>query len=107
MARRCRLFRMRRISCSAANWNTPSDPTERDSGELFALRIFCRLRKQGNGELLEDDAMIAPGVEVIRVPGHNADMQCVRLSGGGEDGVFLCGFGAYDGASAVCLDHGF
>jgi len=38
----------------------------------------------GQWMLLEGDREIVPGVEVIRVPGHNADMQCVRLSGGGK-----------------------
>jgi glyoxylase-like metal-dependent hydrolase (beta-lactamase superfamily II) len=38
----------------------------------------------GKFTLLESDATIVPGVEVIRVPGHNADMQCVRITGGGK-----------------------
>ena len=51
-------------------------------------QLFAReFRADGSGGqlvLLEGDAEIAPGVELIRVPGHNADMQCVRLTGGGK-----------------------
>jgi len=38
----------------------------------------------GQWWLLEGDREVAPGVELIRVPGHTRDMQCVRLSGGGK-----------------------
>ena len=33
---------------------------------------------------MEGDRAIAAGVELIRVPGHTADMQCVKLTGGGK-----------------------
>ncbi len=39
--------------------------------------------------LLEADRAIAPGVELIRVPGHTANMQCVKLTGGGKTAFFL------------------
>ena len=32
---------------------------------------------------------IAPGVELVRVPGHTANMQCVKLSGGGKSAFFF------------------
>ncbi len=38
--------------------------------------------------MLEGDAEIVPGVELIRAPGHNADMMCVRLTGGGKTVFF-------------------
>jgi glyoxylase-like metal-dependent hydrolase (beta-lactamase superfamily II) len=38
--------------------------------------------------LLEGDAEVIPGVELIRAPGHNRDMMCVRLSGGGKTVFF-------------------
>ncbi|MGH9735348.1 MAG: MBL fold metallo-hydrolase [Candidatus Acidiferrales bacterium] len=58
-------------------------PTERDRASYFTdnyvpLKEACKL------SLLEGDRAIAPGVEVIRVPGHTAHMQCVKLSGGGK-----------------------
>jgi glyoxylase-like metal-dependent hydrolase (beta-lactamase superfamily II) len=59
------------------------NPTERDRASYFSdnyvpLQEACKL------SLLEGDRAIAPGVELIRVPGHTADMQCVKLSGGGK-----------------------
>jgi glyoxylase-like metal-dependent hydrolase (beta-lactamase superfamily II) len=39
--------------------------------------------------LLEADRAIAPGVELIRVPGHTANMQCVKLTGGGKTAFFI------------------
>jgi glyoxylase-like metal-dependent hydrolase (beta-lactamase superfamily II) len=58
-------------------------PTERDRASYFddnyvPLKEACKL------SLLEGDRAIAPGVELIRVPGHTANMQCVKLSGGGQ-----------------------
>ena len=38
--------------------------------------------------MLDGDAEIVPGVELIRVPGHNRDMMCVRLTGGGKTVFF-------------------
>ena len=39
--------------------------------------------------LVEGDLEIAPGVELIRAPGHILDMMMVRLSGGGKTALFL------------------
>ncbi len=39
---------------------------------------------RGKLALIEGDREIVPGVEVIVVPGHTANMQCVKLSGGGK-----------------------
>ena len=36
-----------------------------------------------------ETAEIVPGVEVVRVPGHTANMQCVKLTGGGKTAFFL------------------
>jgi glyoxylase-like metal-dependent hydrolase (beta-lactamase superfamily II) len=58
-------------------------PTERDRASYFDDN-YVPLKDSGALSLLEGDAVIAPGVEVIRVPGHTANMQCVRLTGGGK-----------------------
>jgi glyoxylase-like metal-dependent hydrolase (beta-lactamase superfamily II) len=39
--------------------------------------------------LLESDSVVAPGVELIRVPGHTANMQCVKLTGGGQTALLF------------------
>jgi glyoxylase-like metal-dependent hydrolase (beta-lactamase superfamily II) len=59
------------------------NPSERDRASYFADN-FVPLQEAKKLSLLEGDRAIAPGVELIRVPGHTADMQCVKLSGGGK-----------------------
>jgi glyoxylase-like metal-dependent hydrolase (beta-lactamase superfamily II) len=59
------------------------NPNERDRASYFAEN-FAPLESAGVLSLLEGDGAIIPGVEVIRAPGHNADMQCVKLTGGGK-----------------------
>lgn len=58
-------------------------PNERDRASYMPDN-FLPVEAAGQFVLLEGDAEVAPGIELIRVPGHNADMQCVRLSGGGK-----------------------
>jgi glyoxylase-like metal-dependent hydrolase (beta-lactamase superfamily II) len=58
-------------------------PTERDRASYISDN-FLPVEASGQWWLLDGDREIAPGVELIRVPGHTADMQCVRLSGGGK-----------------------
>ncbi|HKS66800.1 MAG TPA: MBL fold metallo-hydrolase [Candidatus Acidoferrales bacterium] len=58
-------------------------PTERDRASYFGDN-YVPLKEASKLSLLEGDRAIAPGVELIRVPGHTADMQCVKLSGGGK-----------------------
>lgn len=59
------------------------NPTERDRASYFDDN-YVPLSEANKLSLLEGDRAIAPGVELIRVPGHTADMQCVKLSGGGK-----------------------
>lgn len=63
-------------------------PTEKDRGSYVADN-FLAIEHAGKWMLLDGDREIVPGVEVIRVPGHNADIQCVRLSGGGKSAFFF------------------
>jgi glyoxylase-like metal-dependent hydrolase (beta-lactamase superfamily II) len=58
-------------------------PNERDRASYMPDN-YLPVEAAGQFELLDGDREIAPGIELIRVPGHNADMQCVRLSGGGK-----------------------
>jgi glyoxylase-like metal-dependent hydrolase (beta-lactamase superfamily II) len=59
------------------------NPNERDRASYFPEN-YAPLEAAGRFSLLDADAQIAPGVEVIRLPGHNADMQGVKLTGGGK-----------------------
>lgn len=59
------------------------NPTERDRASYFAEN-YVPLQEANKLSQLEGDRAIAPGVELIRVPGHTANMQCVKLSGDGK-----------------------
>ena len=63
-------------------------PNERDRAS-YILENYAPLEASGKLALLEGDRAIAPGVELIRVPGHTANMQCVKLRGGGKTAFFL------------------
>ncbi|MGH9792770.1 MAG: MBL fold metallo-hydrolase, partial [Candidatus Acidiferrales bacterium] len=54
-------------------------PNERDRASYFPDN-FVPVEAAGQFWLIEGDREVAPGVEVLRVPGHNADMQCVRIT---------------------------
>jgi glyoxylase-like metal-dependent hydrolase (beta-lactamase superfamily II) len=64
------------------------DPNERDRASYFPEN-YAPLEAAGVFSLLERDGVIAPGVELIRVPGHTANMQCVKLAGGGKTAFLL------------------
>jgi glyoxylase-like metal-dependent hydrolase (beta-lactamase superfamily II) len=64
------------------------NPNERDQASYFDEN-YAPLEKAGKLALLEGDRAIAPGVELIRAPGHTANMQCVKLSGGGKSAFFF------------------
>jgi glyoxylase-like metal-dependent hydrolase (beta-lactamase superfamily II) len=63
-------------------------PTERDRASYFPEN-FEPMASSKQWHLLDSDNEVAPGVELVRVPGHTADMMCVRLSGGGKSAFFL------------------
>jgi glyoxylase-like metal-dependent hydrolase (beta-lactamase superfamily II) len=63
-------------------------PNERDQASYFPEN-YAPLEAAGVLELLDGDKVIAPGVELVVVPGHTAHMQCVKLTGGGKTAFFL------------------
>ena len=67
------------------------DRMRRESGELYDWFGFMNARF----ELLDGDAEVLPGLEVIATPGHTEGHQCVVVRGG--DGAFdlLIGDAAY------------
>jgi glyoxylase-like metal-dependent hydrolase (beta-lactamase superfamily II) len=64
------------------------NPSERDRAS-YMLENYAPLEPAGKWSLLVDDRTIAPGVELIRVPGHTANMQCVKLTGGDQTAFFF------------------
>jgi glyoxylase-like metal-dependent hydrolase (beta-lactamase superfamily II) len=63
-------------------------PTERDRGSYFADN-FEPVSRAGQWQFSEGDDAIVPGISVKRIPGHNADIQAVIISGGGKKVVFV------------------
>lgn len=63
-------------------------PNERDHASYFPEN-YAPLEAAGILTLLEGDRTIVPGVDVVCVPGHTANMQCVKLTGGGKTAFFL------------------
>jgi glyoxylase-like metal-dependent hydrolase (beta-lactamase superfamily II) len=59
------------------------NPNERDRASYF-LENYAPIEAAGKFTLLDGDGEIAPGVEVVRLPGHTAHMQGVKLTGGGK-----------------------
>jgi len=62
--------------------------SERDRASYFPEN-FEPMAKTGQWSLIEKDEEIVPGVRLIRVPGHNRDMMCVLLTGGGQTAMLL------------------
>jgi glyoxylase-like metal-dependent hydrolase (beta-lactamase superfamily II) len=58
-------------------------PNERDRASYITDNLLP-VEAAGQWWLLEGEREIVPGVELIRAPGHTADMQCVILRGGGK-----------------------
>jgi N-acyl homoserine lactone hydrolase len=70
---------------------TELDRARRESPELRDWFDFAGARF----ELLDGDAEILPGLEVITTPGHTAGHQCVLVRGGGGPFDLLIGDAAY------------
>jgi glyoxylase-like metal-dependent hydrolase (beta-lactamase superfamily II) len=81
-------FRNARYVVQRGEFEHAQKPTERDRASYFAEN-YMPLYESGKLSLLENDRVIASGVELIRVPGHTANMQCVKLSGGGKTAFFF------------------
>lgn len=58
-------------------------PNERDHAS-YLRENYQPIESAGMFSLLDGDAEIVPGVEVVVAPGHTAHMQCVKLTGGGQ-----------------------
>jgi len=63
-------------------------PTERDRASYLAEN-FQPVTDAGLWELADGDQEILPGISVARIPGHNADIQTVLLTGGGKTLAFV------------------
>ena len=65
-----------------------ANPTERDRASYFEDN-FLPMRQSGQWKLISGDTEILPGISVVRIPGHNASIQAVKLTGGGRTVFFV------------------
>jgi glyoxylase-like metal-dependent hydrolase (beta-lactamase superfamily II) len=65
-----------------------ANPTERDRASYFPEN-FIPISEAGLWDLVDGDDEILPGISVARIPGHNADIQAVVLTGGGKTVAFV------------------
>jgi len=62
--------------------------SERDKASYLPDN-FAPVGAAGKLQLVEGECVVAPGVELVRVPGHTEHMQCVKVTGGGKVGFFF------------------
>jgi len=64
------------------------NPTERDRASYFA-DSFIPVTEARQWRLVDGDVEIVPGISVVRIPGHNADIQAVKISGGNRTVIYV------------------
>jgi glyoxylase-like metal-dependent hydrolase (beta-lactamase superfamily II) len=64
------------------------EPSERDRASYLPDN-YRPIMDAGQWTLVDGDAEILPGISVARIPGHNASIQAVLLSGGGKSLAFV------------------
>lgn len=82
------VFPKARYFVQREEFNHAMHPNERDQAS-YLRENYEPLESAGMLTLLEGDSAIAPGVEVVVVPGHTAHMQCVKLTSGGKTAFFF------------------
>jgi glyoxylase-like metal-dependent hydrolase (beta-lactamase superfamily II) len=63
-------------------------PTERDRASYFPEN-YQPVSDAGQWNFVVGDQEILPGISLARIPGHNADIQAVKITGGGKTLAFV------------------
>jgi len=63
-------------------------PTERDRASYYA-HDFVPITEAGQWQLVEGDAEVLPGISVVKMPGHNLQVQGIQIQGGGKKLMFV------------------
>ncbi|MGH9741247.1 MAG: MBL fold metallo-hydrolase [Candidatus Acidiferrum sp.] len=58
-------------------------PTERDRASYYA-HDFTPVTEAGQWQFVDGDTEIVPGIRVVKIPGHNLQIQGVQITGGGK-----------------------
>jgi glyoxylase-like metal-dependent hydrolase (beta-lactamase superfamily II) len=81
-------FRRARYIVQHAELVHALNPTERDRASYFPGN-FQPISEAGQWDLIDGNVEILPGISVERIPGHNADIQAVKITGGGKTVAFV------------------
>jgi glyoxylase-like metal-dependent hydrolase (beta-lactamase superfamily II) len=65
-----------------------ANPTERDRASYFDEN-FLPMQESGQWHAISGDTEILPGISTVLIPGHNADLQGIKLTGGGKTIFFV------------------
>jgi glyoxylase-like metal-dependent hydrolase (beta-lactamase superfamily II) len=65
-----------------------ADPTERDRASYFEEN-FLPMQQSGQWQAIAGDTEIVPGISAFLIPGHNANIQAIKLTGGGKTIFFV------------------
>ena len=79
-------FPRARYFVQRGEWEHALHPTERDRAS-YVQDFF--LAAENQTEFLDGESEIIPGIRVEVVPGHNRNMQCVRIESGGRQACFI------------------
>jgi len=77
-----------RYIVQAAEIAHAANPTERDRASYFQEN-FQPIQQSAQWQAVSGDAEMLPGISAARIPGHNADIQAIKLTGGGKTIFFV------------------
>ncbi|MGB7294075.1 MAG: MBL fold metallo-hydrolase [Candidatus Aminicenantales bacterium] len=81
-------FPRARYIIQKGEWEWALSPHERET-ESYRADDFRPLAERGLVDLVDGDAAVTAGVEVVLAPGHTARHQCVKIRSGGKTLIFL------------------
>jgi glyoxylase-like metal-dependent hydrolase (beta-lactamase superfamily II) len=65
-----------------------ANPSERDRASYFEEN-FLPMQQSDQWHALAGDSEIIPGIATVGIPGHNSDIQAIKLTGGGKTIFFV------------------
>ena len=77
-----------RFVCQRGEYEMATNLNERTKGS-YRIEDYVSLHKEGLFDFIDGEAMVHPGVRVVRSGGHSPYHQCVWLESGGGKALFL------------------
>ncbi|MGC2529991.1 MAG: MBL fold metallo-hydrolase [Candidatus Acidiferrum sp.] len=63
-------------------------PTERDRASYYP-HDFVPITEAGQWQFVDGDTELLPGISVVKIPGHNLNIQGVQIKGGGKKLMYV------------------